>query len=62
MVERLAAHAVGEPPPIQIQDLGYRWCSCGRNGRLYFNWRLLGRIMPDYPQRRDRLAQMGGEL
>jgi hypothetical protein len=92
-VHRLAAHAGVEPPPIQIQDLGYRWGSCGRNGRLYFNWRvmalptplveyivahelvhlrephhtpkfwrLLGRILPDYAQRRERLARIGGEL
>jgi predicted metal-dependent hydrolase len=92
-VQRLAAHAGVEPPPIQIQDLGYRWGSCGRNGRLYFNWRvmalptplveyvvahelvhlreshhtqrfwrLLGRIMPDNGQFRERLARTGGCL
>jgi len=92
-VRRLAAHVGVEPPPIQVQDLGYRWGSCGRNGTVYFNWRvmtlpvslveyvvahelihlrephhtsrfwrLLGRIMPDYAVRRDRLVIMGGEL
>jgi hypothetical protein len=25
-------------------------------------WRLLGRILPDYAQRRERLARIGGEL
>jgi predicted metal-dependent hydrolase len=24
-----------------VRDLGYRWGSCGRNGTLYFNWRVL---------------------
>jgi predicted metal-dependent hydrolase len=26
---------------ITVSDLGYRWGSCGKNGSLYFNWRLL---------------------
>lgn len=26
---------------IVVQDLGYRWGSCGKNKVLYFNWRLL---------------------
>lgn len=25
-------------------------------------WRLLGRVLPDYVQRRDRLAELGGDL
>jgi predicted metal-dependent hydrolase len=31
------------PPPtrIVVRDLGYRWGSCGRDGTLYFNWRVL---------------------
>jgi hypothetical protein len=92
-VHRLAGQVGVETPPVQIQDLGYRWGSCGRNGRLYINWqvmalppalveyvvahelvhlrephhtprfwRLLGRVLPDYVQRRDRLAEMGGDL
>jgi len=93
-VKRLAGHAgVDVPPAVQVQDLGFRWGSCGRNGRLYFHfrvmtlppalveyvvahelvhlrephhtptfWRLLSRILPDYEARRDRLAQVGGEL
>jgi predicted metal-dependent hydrolase len=92
-VQRLAGHIGEGIPPVQVQDLGYRWGSCGRNGRLYFHWkvmtlppalveyvvahelvhlrephhtarfwRLLGRILPDYERRRDRLAQVGGEL
>lgn len=26
---------------VVVGDLGFRWGSCGRNGTLYFNWRLL---------------------
>ncbi len=26
---------------IVVGDLGFRWGSCGKNGVLYFNWRLL---------------------
>jgi YgjP-like, metallopeptidase domain/N-6 DNA Methylase len=26
---------------IIVRDLGFRWGSCGKNGALYFNWRLL---------------------
>ena len=24
-----------------MRDLGFRWGSCGKNGVLFFNWRLL---------------------
>jgi predicted metal-dependent hydrolase len=26
---------------VIVGDLGFRWGSCGKNGTLYFNWRLL---------------------
>jgi len=26
---------------IEVRDLGYRWGSCGKNGVVYFNWKLL---------------------
>lgn len=26
---------------VYIRDLGYRWGSCGKNGAVYFNWKLL---------------------
>lgn len=29
------------PSRIKVGDLGYRWGSCGKNGVIYFNWRLL---------------------
>jgi predicted metal-dependent hydrolase len=28
-----------EPAGVQIQDLGYRWGSCGKGGKLYFHWK-----------------------
>ncbi|MCI0337397.1 MAG: M48 family metallopeptidase [Acidobacteria bacterium] len=30
-----------EPSRIEVRDLGYRWGSCGKNGVLFFNWKLL---------------------
>lgn len=29
------------PSKVHVGDLGFRWGSCGKNGVLYFNWRLL---------------------
>lgn len=29
------------PSRVIVEDLGYRWGSCGKNEVLYFNWRLL---------------------
>jgi predicted metal-dependent hydrolase len=29
------------PSGITVQDLGYRWGSCGKSGRLYFHWRTI---------------------
>ncbi len=29
------------PSRIIVDDLGYRWGSCGKNDVMYFNWRLL---------------------
>ena len=29
------------PSKIVVGNLGFRWGSCGKNGALYFNWRLL---------------------
>lgn len=28
-----------EPTSVAVQDLGFRWGSCGKGGRLYFHWR-----------------------
>lgn len=30
-----------KPSRISVGDLGYNWGSCGKNGVVYFNWRLL---------------------
>jgi len=30
-----------EPASVNVQDLGYRWGSCGKGGRLYFHWRAI---------------------
>lgn len=40
-VATLAPRAGARPERIEVRDLGYRWGSCGRNGVIYFNWRLL---------------------
>jgi hypothetical protein len=29
------------PTRVLVRDLGYRWGSCGRDGALYINWRVL---------------------
>ncbi len=35
---RHAARARVEPSAVIVQDLGFRWGSCGKGGRLYFHW------------------------
>jgi predicted metal-dependent hydrolase len=30
-----------KPEQVYVRDLGYRWGSCGKNGVVYFNWKLL---------------------
>jgi predicted metal-dependent hydrolase len=30
-----------KPTGVQVQDLGYRWGSCGKGGRLYFHWKTI---------------------
>lgn len=38
----LLAKSVGAVPTrIGVLELGFRWGSCGRNGVVYFNWKLL---------------------
>lgn len=29
------------PSRIEVRDLGYHWGSCGKNGVLFFNWKVL---------------------
>jgi predicted metal-dependent hydrolase len=40
-VELLSRKIAAVPSRVSVRDLGYRWGSCGKNGALYFNWRLL---------------------
>ena len=28
-----------EPSGVAVRDLGHRWGSCGKGGKLYFHWR-----------------------
>lgn len=40
-VEDFAARMEVLPAGVRVQDLGYRWGSCGRNGLLYFHWKTI---------------------
>jgi hypothetical protein len=40
-VETLSARTASKPRRVEVRDLGFRWGSCGRNGVIYFNWKLL---------------------
>ena len=38
------------PAEVRVQDLGYRWGSCGKDNRVYFHWKtiLLPRPIAEY--------------
>lgn len=36
-----AARMEIEPAGVRVQDLGYRWGSCGKGGWLYFHWKVI---------------------
>lgn len=38
-VERYKKRSGVEPTAVTVQDLGFRWGSCGKGGRLHFHWR-----------------------
>ena len=88
-----AARMEVAPSGVRVQDLGYRWGSCGKGAVVYFHWktillpariaeyvvvhelahlhdphhtpafwRRLERAMPDFEQRKDRLARCGFEV
>lgn len=38
-VERLQGRLGVRPGSVAVQDLGFRWGSCGKGGKLYFHWR-----------------------
>lgn len=39
-INALSRRVAVYPGKITIQDLGYNWGSCGKGGRLYFNWKI----------------------
>jgi len=40
-VERFQGRLEVAPSAISVQDLGYRWGSCGKGERLYFHWKTI---------------------
>lgn len=40
-VEHFRTRLSVNPGGLSVQDLGYRWGSCGKGGRLYFHWRAI---------------------
>jgi predicted metal-dependent hydrolase len=43
LVERLRAIVVdvgNRPTGVRVQDLGFRWGSCGKAGNVYFHWKV----------------------
>lgn len=49
-VKTLAPPMDVHPTEIRVQDLGYRWGSCGKGNRMYFHWKtmLLPRPIAEY--------------
>ena len=39
--EILSRRTEGTPKRVDVRDLGFRWGSCGKNGVLHFNWKIL---------------------
>ncbi|WP_395787231.1 M48 family metallopeptidase [Aquimonas sp.] len=40
-VQDYAARMEVQPVGLKVQDLGYRWGSCGKGGWLYFHWKAI---------------------
>ena len=40
-VQDFAARMEVRPAGVRVQDLGYRWGSCGKGGWLYFHWKTI---------------------
>lgn len=40
-VKGYAARMEVDPAGVRVQDLGYRWGSCGKGGWLYFHWKTI---------------------
>lgn len=49
-VAEYGSHMEVSPAGIKVQDLGYRWGSCGKGDWLYFHWKtmLLPRLIAEY--------------
>jgi predicted metal-dependent hydrolase len=39
--QEYAARMKVEPAGLRVQDLGYRWGSCGKGNWLYFHWKTI---------------------
>lgn len=46
-VVRAASRMGVVPTGVAVRDLGYRWGSCGKGGRLYFHWKCIT-LPPQY--------------
>ena len=40
-VSEYSARMEVQPADVRVQDLGYRWGSCGKGSRLYFHWKTI---------------------
>ncbi|GHD72604.1 metal-dependent hydrolase [Luteimonas padinae] len=40
-VDELQARMEVQPSAVKVQDLGYRWGSCGKGNCLYFHWKTI---------------------
>jgi predicted metal-dependent hydrolase len=40
-IQDFAARMEVEPAGVRVQDLGYRWGSCGKGDLLYFHWKTI---------------------
>jgi|GEM_PF-221290 len=40
-ISLLARKGVALPTRVDVRDLGFRWGSCGKNGVVFINWRLM---------------------
>lgn len=49
-VREHAGRMQADPAGVKVQDLGYRWGSCGKGRRVYFHWKtiLLPRHIAEY--------------
>lgn len=51
-MSQLSLRVATNPKSVQVRDLGYRWGSCTKSGRVYFHWRII--LLP--PQRIEYLV------